>query len=162
MPRLVVDTPSRAAAARSPLSTQIRGAGLLRTLAAATFAAALTAAPLQSARADAPPEQFDSSACYQLVGEAGRMIALARWEEGVPQEKLREKQRRQDAPGWMTDLVDNWITDAFQWQATDELIHQLAMELDYAGQLPRVDQLTKHQTMNLWMQHIAHNCDQQV
>ena len=165
MPRFIVDRLGRlvaTGAAMLQLSAEIRRAGVLRALPLVTLGIVLTCAQPERARAEGLPDQFDSSTCYQLVRETGRIIAWARWEEGFPLEKTRKGQFREDTPVWMSELVQNWITDAYQWQATDEQIRQLAMELGYAGELPRVDQLNTRQTMNLWMQRIAHNCDEQV
>ena len=110
---------------------------------------------------DAVSRQFSPVACYQLVQQAGRMIAWARWEEGFSLEKMRSGQFREGTPDWMIGLVQDWITDAYQWRATDEQVHQWAAELGNVDDLPGADQLNAHQTIAIWMRRIARQCDGQ-
>jgi hypothetical protein len=123
----------------------------------------MLAAPLAHAGSgrghDRQPQQFNLAACYQLVHHEGRMIAWARWEEGFPLEKTRAGEFREDTPAWMIDLVHTWIADAYGWQATDEQVRQWAEELGNTDDLPRATQLTKHETIAIWMRRLARHCD---
>ena len=175
MPGFVVDRLGRLIAASAGVfsSCAARTRGLRPHLQARfgfrsrLFAAAMLAmvlAPLQSgpARAqDRLPPEFNPVTCHQLAEEAGRMIAWARWEGGYSLDKTLSGQFREDTPAWMVDLVEGWIVDAYQWQATDEQIEQSAAEVGYAGELPRAEQLNVGQTIALWMQRIARQCDRQ-
>jgi hypothetical protein len=78
-----------------------------------------------SARSDdgAPP-QFSAFACYQMVQDAGRPIAWARWAKGLPLEKARSAKFRDGTPVWAANLVKEWIADAYQWRASDEQVRQ--------------------------------------
>jgi len=93
--------------------------------------------------------------CYELVQDAGRMIAWARWEQGFSLEKTRAAPFPANTPPWMVALVQDWITDAYQWQATDEQILQWASELGNVDDLPHAAQLSRHETIAIWMRHIA-------
>jgi hypothetical protein len=108
--------------------------------------------------ADYPQHQFTPAVCYALVQDAGRMIAWARWEQGFSLEKTRSAPFPEHTPSWMIDLVQDWITDAYQWQATDEQILQWASELGNVQNLPRANQLNSHETIAIWMRHIARQC----
>ncbi len=96
--------------------------------------------------------------CYELVQDAGRMIAWARWEKGFTLEKTRSAPFPANTPPWMVALVQDWITDAYQWQATDEQILQWASELGNVDDLPPAAQLSRHETIAIWMRHIARQC----
>lgn len=110
---------------------------------------------------DAASRPFSPVACYQLVQQAGRMIAWARWEEGFSLEKIRSGQFREGTPDWMIVLVQGWITDAYHWRATDEQVYQWAAELGNVDNLPGADQLSAHQTIAIWLRRIARQCDGQ-
>jgi hypothetical protein len=58
----------------------------------------------------------------------------------------------------MTDLVQEWITDAYQWQATDDQILQWASELGNVQDLPHADRLNVHETTAIWLRRIARQC----
>jgi hypothetical protein len=115
------------------------------------------AAPLPNQAAAAHP--FSPVACYQLVQDAGRMIAWARWEQGFSLEKTRSSEFRADTPDWMIALVQGWISDAYQWRATDEQIHQWAAELGNVDNLPRAEQLSADQSIAIWLRRIARQCN---
>jgi hypothetical protein len=97
-------------------------------------------------------------ACYQLVQDAGRMIAWARWEQGMAFETVRAAELRRNKPAWMIDLVQGWIADAYEWRATDEQVLQWARELGNAEDLPHADRLTVSETIAIWMRRIARQC----
>ena len=86
------------------------------------------------------------------------MIAWARWEQHFPLEKTRSAPFPPNTPPWMIELVQEWITDAYQWQATDEQILQWASELGNVENLPHPAQLSAHETIAIWMRHIARQC----
>jgi hypothetical protein len=116
---------------------------------------------LAPAKADPLPDQaraFNPVMCYELVQDAGRMIAWARWEQGFSLEKTRSAPFPPDTPIWMLTLVQDWITDAYQWQVTDEQILQWAAELGSTDNLPRATQLSSHETIAIWMRRIARQC----
>jgi hypothetical protein len=171
MPRFGIDGSGRLAAAgtavflslaRGPRRPpQPRSGFLRRSAALAMFAAALAVQPEAARAQDRLPQEFNPETCHQLVLEAGRMIAWARWQENYPLDKTLSGQFREGTPEWMIDLVEGWIVDAYQWQATDEQIRQSAAELGYAGELPRAEQLNAQQTIAIWMWRIAHQCDLQ-
>jgi len=104
------------------------------------------------------PHQFTTLGCYQLVQDAGRMIAWARWEQGFTLEKTRSAQFPANTPAWMTDLVQEWITDAYQWQATDDQGLQWASELGNVQDLPHADRLNVQETTAIWLRRIARQC----
>ena len=124
----------------------------------------LYASAMQSARADpqggaaAVPPQFSRVACYELVQDAGRRIAWARWERQFPVEKTRSERLPDDTPAWVVDLVAGWITDAYQWQVTDEQVYEWASELGNVDNLPHADRLTVHETIAIWMRRIGRQC----
>jgi hypothetical protein len=107
------------------------------------------------------PAQFNPVVCYQLVHHTGRMIAWARWEEGFSLEKTRTGEFREGTPMWVVELIQGWISDAYEWRATDEQVRQWAEELGDASNLPHADQLNVHQTIAIWMRRIARQCDGQ-
>ena len=119
--------------------------------------------PLSQADPERDPrgmsQQFSTAACYGLVQDAGRMIAWARWERHFSLEKARSGGFRDDTPGWAIDLVGGWITDAYQWQVTDEQVFEWAAELGSVDHLPRADRLTVHETIAIWMRRIARQCN---
>ena len=103
--------------------------------------------------------QFTAAMCYELVQDAGRMVAWARWEKGFPLDKTRSAPFPANTPPWMVDMVQAWITDAYQWQATDEQILVWASELGNVEDLPHAGQLSVHETIAIWMRRIARQCD---
>jgi len=107
------------------------------------------------------PEEFSPVVCYQLVHQTGRMIAWARWEEGFSLEKTRTGEFREGTPMWVVELIQGWISDAYEWRATDDQVRQWAEELGDASNLPHADQLDVHQTIAIWMRRIARGCDGQ-
>ena len=112
-----------------------------------------------SARSDdgAPP-QFSTVACYQMVQDAGRPIAWARWEKGLPLEKAQSAKFRDGTPVWAANLVQEWIVDAYQWRASDEQVRQWATELGSVDDLPSAEALSVHETIAIWMRRIARRC----
>ena len=107
---------------------------------------------------DGTPPEFNAVACYQLVQDAGRPIAWARWEKGLSVEKTRSAKFRDDAPVWAIHLVQEWIADAYQWHASNEQIRQWAAELGSVDDLPSAEELSVHETIAIWMRHIARRC----
>jgi len=124
----------------------------------------LWALAMQSVRADPEggatgiPPQFSTVACYELVQDAGRRIAWARWERRFPVEKTRSGAFPGDTPAWAVDLVGEWITDAYQWQVTDEQVYEWAAELGSVDNLPHADRLSVHETIAIWMRRIGRQC----
>jgi hypothetical protein len=116
---------------------------------------------LAPAKADPMPNHTGAltrGTCYELVQDAGRMIAWARWEQGFSLEKTRSAQFPPDTPPWMLSLVQDWITDAYQWQVTDEQVLQWAAELGNTDDLPPATQLSRHETIAIWIRRIARQC----
>lgn len=146
-------TPRRAPARRSRLSL----ASFVTTLALAAGAALPGAA---RADEDTPPlpAHYEESACHALVMDAGRMIAWARWEQRMALDKVRASPFRDGTPDWVVSLVGDWITDAYEWKATDEQVFQWAAELGSTKFLPKAAQLTKHETIAIWLRRIARGC----
>jgi hypothetical protein len=107
---------------------------------------------------DGAPREFNAAACYQLVEDAGRPIAWARWEKGFSLEKTRSPKFHDDTPLWMIRLVQEWIADAYQWRASDEQIRQWAAELGSVDDLPSAERLSVHETIAIWMRRIARGC----
>jgi hypothetical protein len=103
-------------------------------------------------------ETLTPAVCYDLVQDAGRMIAWARWERGFPLEKTRSAPFPPNTPPSIVALVQDWITDAYQWQPTDEQVLQWASELGNTDDLPSADQLSRHETIAIWMRRIARQC----
>lgn len=128
---------------------------------------ALLFAVFSMARAEAHDESPDYSSlrvfsrpgCYQLVQDAGRMIAWARWEHRLARADLQAMKLEEDTPTWIVTLVHQWIADAYEWRATDEQVYQWAAELGNTERLPRATQLSKHETIAIWMRRIARQCD---
>jgi len=119
----------------------------------------MSPAKADAARADdRMPRQFTTLGCYQLVQDAGRMIAWARWERGFALEKTRSAPFPSNTPPWMLDLVQEWITDAYQWRATDDQVLQWASELGNVQNLPHADQLNVHEITAIWLRRIARQC----
>ena len=124
----------------------------------------LCASAMQPVRADPEggaaslPRQFSTVACYELVQDAGRMIAWARWERQFPLEKTLSGRFPDDTPAWAVDLVGGWITDAYQWRVTDEQVYEWAAELGNVDNLPHADRLSVHETIAIWMRRIGRQC----
>jgi hypothetical protein len=115
-------------------------------------------APAKAAPPPAAVHALTPAVCYELVQDAGRMIAWARWEQGFSLEKTRSAPFPPNTPPWMLALVQDWITDAYQWQATDEQILQWASELGNVEDLPHATALSRHETIAIWMRRIARQC----
>jgi len=137
----------------------IRDALLLWALALLLYAVLTGSARADPMEGSRPaPYQFTTGACNQLVQDAGRMIAWARWEQGYSLEKTRGAQFPAQTPSWMIDLVQAWITDAYEWQVTDDQVLQWASELGSVQDLPRAAQLNRHETIAIWLRRIARGC----
>ena len=137
----------------------IRDAFLLWALVLLLYLLMAGPAQADSMETDRPTgHRFTTGACNQLVQDAGRMIAWARWEQGYSLEKTRAAQFPAETPNWMIDLVQAWITDAYEWQVTDDQILQWAAELGWVQDLPRVSQLNRHETIAIWLRRIARGC----
>ena len=108
------------------------------------------------------PLEFNAAACYGLVQDAGRHIAWARWEQGLPVEKTRSAVLRGDTPSWAVDLENDWIGDAYEWRASSEQIQQWAAELGSVDDLPSAQQLSVHETIAIWMRRIGRECAQRA
>lgn len=106
-----------------------------------------------------PPPDYTAAACYGLVQNAGRAIAWARWEKGLSLEKTRSAPFRASTPGWVIDLVNGWIDDAYQWRATDQQIRQWGAELGSVDDLPSAEALSVHEKIAIWMRRIGRQCD---
>lgn len=104
---------------------------------------------------------FDRVACYDLVRHEGRRIAWARWEQGYSLERTRAGQFSEGTPAWMVRMLDNWISDAYSWQVTDAQIREWAAELGNTANLPRAADLSRHETIAIWMRRIARQCTAQ-
>jgi len=136
----------------------IIGALLFWGLAVLLYVLAMNSAHADSDH-DQPPAYFTPVACYDLVQDVGRMIAWARWEQGLSLEKARSAEFRDGTPVWVKDLVQAWITDAYEWKVTQEQIRQWAGELGNVDNLPQVIKLDVHQTIAIWMRRIARQCN---
>jgi hypothetical protein len=104
------------------------------------------------------PETFNRVACYQMVQQEGRMIAWARWEQGYSQDKMQSAPFAPETPTWMVKMVQRWISDAYNWEVTDEQVYQWAAELGNTDDLPTASRLSPHQTIAIWMRRIAKQC----
>lgn len=140
--------------------TTTRGRRRFPRTASLVLGVAILAPRLAIADAELPalPDTYSQSVCRALVMDAGRMIAWARWERNLTLERVRSEPVREGTPGWVVQLVQSWMTDAYQWQPTNEQIHLWAAELGSTKFLPRVEQLTKHETIAIWMRRIARGC----
>jgi len=120
----------------------------------------LCASAMQPVRADpeggaaAIPRQFSTVACYELVQDAGRMIAWARWERQFPLEKTLSGRFPDGTPAWAVDLVGGWITDAYQWRVTDEQVYEWAAELGNVDNLPHASFEGKDAQLDAAIQHL--------
>src|SRR5262249_23810904 len=118
----------------------------------------------QSVQAGPPASQgdvaqrFTPAACYDLVRSAGRMIAWARWEGTVAAGEARPSSFRAGTPAWAIQLVHGWIDDAYQWRESDDQIREWAAELGSVEDLPRADELSRHETIAIWMRRIGRQC----
>ena len=107
-----------------------------------------------------PPPDYTAAACYGLVQNTGRAIAWARWEKGLSLEKTRSASFRAGTPGWVIDLVNGWIDDAYQWRVTDQQIRQWGAELGSVDDLPSAEALSVHEKIAIWMRRIGRQCDE--
>lgn len=105
------------------------------------------------------PPQYSEPMCRLLVMDAGRMIAWARWERRLAVDQARAAPVPRDAPEWVATLVQEWITDAYEWEVTDDQIRQWAAELGTTRDLPTTGQLSVHETIAIWLRRIARQCD---
>ncbi|HZP86706.1 MAG TPA: hypothetical protein VFB54_07780 [Burkholderiales bacterium] len=108
---------------------------------------------------DRMSDAFSLRACYQMVQHEGRMIAWARWEQGLSHEKTRQGKFPEGTPGWMVDIVNAWIDDAYAWRVTDAQIRSWAEELGDASNLPSADKISVHETIAIWMRRLGRDCD---
>ncbi len=121
------------------------------------FAAAMAMAGAEPQEGEGGlPPVFETTACYQLVQETGRMIAWARWEVGAPEDKV-VAYFDEDTPEWVVDLTNRWIADAYHWEITDEW----AGELGEATASSRAEGLTTPETITIWLRRIARQCREQ-
>lgn len=131
--------------------------------AAAVLGLAALGALSPSAYADPGPEPlpngFTRPACYGVAYREGRMIAWARWEQKYSLARMREVDFAEGTPAWAMQLVNAWVEDAYTWKATDEQIRRWAQELGDTSFLPRADTLSVHETIAIWMRHLARDCD---
>ena len=105
------------------------------------------------------PDTFERPVCYWVAQQLGRTIAWARWEQGFTEAKTRAAGFGQGTPQWVIGVVNDWIADAYAWQATDEQVRAWVEELGDASDVPRADQLSPYQTIAIWMRRIGRDCD---
>ncbi len=134
-------------------ATLSRAAGAIAAMLAFAPAAADPRNPYQL------PEQFDRAVCYWVAQQVGRTIAWARWEQHYTEAKTRAVGFGQGTPAWVTEVVGDWITDAYAWQPTDEQVRVWAEELGDVAEVPHANQLTRDQTIAVWMRRIGRDCD---
>ncbi len=133
-----------------------------RSLTFAACAVALLASAPASADPRNPyqlPEKFDRVVCYWVAQQLGRTIAWARWEQDYTEAKTRAAGLGQGTPTWVTDVIGDWIGDAYAWRPTDEQVRTWAEELGDVGDVPRASDLTRYQTIAVWMRRIGRDCD---
>jgi len=111
---------------------------------------------------EAAPMEFSVAACYQLVRNAGRQIAWARWEREFPVERTRAAVLREATTEWTIELEQKWISDAYEWRASDEQIRQWAAELGSVEDLPSAEQLSVHESIAIWLRRIGRECGERV
>jgi hypothetical protein len=139
----------------------IRNTGILLGLLLSVFMAQAPRAEAANSQEGAPPE-FNAAACYRLVQDAGRQIAWARWEQRFPVDKIRSAVLRDGTPSWATDLVKYWITDAYEWEPSDQQIQQWAAELGSVDHLPSAEQLSVHEAIAIWMRRLGRQCGERA
>jgi len=105
------------------------------------------------------PHTFERPVCYWVAQQVGRTIAWARWEQRYPEHKTRNAGLGQGTPQWVIEVVNDWIADAYAWQATDEQVRAWAEELGDVSDVPRADQLSVYQTIAIWMRRIGRDCN---
>jgi len=105
------------------------------------------------------PEKFDRTVCYWIAQQLGRTIAWARWEQNYPEAKTRAAGFGQGTPPWVLEVVNEWIADAYAWRATDEQVQTWAEELGDVSDVPHADELTRYQTIAVWMRRLGRDCD---
>lgn len=136
-------------------------AGLAGVLALISLAASIPMARAAlEPSGDGVPQVFDTLACYQLVQDTGRMIAWARWEVGASEDRV-VVQFEEHTPEWIVDLTNRWIADAYHWEVTDDQVRQWATELGDRTASLRAGELTRHQTIAVWLRRIARQCREQ-
>lgn len=153
----------RAAQLNSPVrgGRSIGNTGFLLGLLLCAFMAQSSRPAAAHDEEESASPEFNPAACYQLVRNAGRHIAWARWEQQFPVEKTRSAVLREATPEWAVDLEKRWISDAYEWRASDEQIWQWAAELGSVDDLPSADQLSVHESIAIWLRRIARQCKQQ-
>jgi hypothetical protein len=136
---------------------------IVRCAPSAPWWSALALACLVMGPAHAAPDAqpFSRMACYNLVQREGRMIAWGRWEQGYSLERMSAGRFDPGTPEWMVTMVRHWIEDAYSWHATDEQVRQWAEELGNTANLPAAGDLTRDETIAIWMRRIARECAQQ-
>lgn len=133
-----------------------------QSLSLAACAVALLASAPASADPRNPyqlPEKFDRVVCYWVAQQLGRTIAWARWEQDYTEAKTRASGLGQGSPTWVTDVIGDWIGDAYAWQPSDEQVRTWAEELGDVADVPRAHELTRYQTIAVWMRRIGKDCD---
>jgi len=157
----------RPASTAARLSSPVRGgrpirkAGIiLGLLLSASMAQAPRPATAHSQ--ESPSPEFNAAACYQLVQNAGRQIAWARWEQRLSVEKTQSAELHDGTPVWASRLVREWIADAYEWHASDEQIRQWASELGSVDHLPSAEQLSVHESIAIWMRRIGRQCGERT
>ncbi len=105
------------------------------------------------------PDRFDRVVCYWVAQQVGRTIAWARWEQDYPEAKTRAAGLGQGTPPWVSEVVNDWIADAYAWQATDDQVRTWAEELGDVTEVPPADRLSRFQTIAVWMRRIGRDCD---
>ncbi|MCW5620043.1 MAG: hypothetical protein KIS79_02920 [Burkholderiales bacterium] len=105
------------------------------------------------------PEAFNRLACYRMVQHEGRMIAWARWEERLSEEKTRTGGFALGTPPWVMNVIDEWIADAYAWRVTNEQVLHWAQELGNTDALPQAEELSVPEIIAIWMRRIARDCD---
>lgn len=101
---------------------------------------------------------YSQPACFELVGDTGRLIAWARWQGNLSFDKVRNVSFEDGTPEWIVGRVRHWIVDAYTWQPTDDQVLQWAEELGSTQWLPRASQLTDHESIAIWLRRIARGC----
>jgi len=136
-----------------------RNMGILLAL---LFSASMAPRPVAAHDQESVAPDFNAVACYQLVQDTGRRIAWARWEQRSPVEKIRSVVLRDGTPSWAITLVKEWVTDAYEWQPSDEQVRQWAAELGSVDHLPRAEQLSVHEAIAIWMRRIGRQCSERA
>jgi hypothetical protein len=143
-------TPCNADLRRAPRPALVAALGIVLGTCAASAGAQITG--------DGRSDPVSRIVCYRMVQTSGRAIAWARWEQGLPIEQARMRSQRDEAPRPQVELVESWVSDAYQWRATDEQVREWAAELGNVERVPNADRLSAHETIAIWMRRIARHC----